>query len=159
MILDITKSVTLQVPVDRVWALLQDPPAVAACLPNVRDFRQVDGVPGKWATVLVEKLGPFSVQVALVIEVTEDAATHRITARVAGDDKGGAARVRGDLVAGVIPAGDSASADGATLNITSNVEVLGRLATLGAVPMKRRADQIFELFVKNIGLALEGQRG
>jgi carbon monoxide dehydrogenase subunit G len=155
VILDITKSVTLQVPVDRVWALLQDPPAVAACLPNVRDFRQVDAVPGKWATVLVEKLGPFAVQVALVIEVTEDAAAHRITARVAGDDKGGAARVRGDLVAGVVAAGDSA----ATLDITSNVEVLGRLATLGAVPMKRRADQIFELFVKNIGQALEGQRG
>ena len=154
MILDITKSVTLQVPVDQVWALLQDPPKVAACLPNVRDFRPA-GDAGKWATLLVEKLGPFSVQVALTIEVTGDAAAHRMTARVAGDDKGGQARVRGDLVAAVTAAGDAAS----TLEVASNVEVLGRLATLGAVPMRRRADQIFELFVKNIGQALEGQRG
>jgi len=154
VILDITKSVTLQVSVDRVWALLQDPPKVAACLPNVRDFRPADGA-GRWATQLVEKLGPFSVQVALTIEVIEDAAAHRMTARVAGDDKGGQARVRGDLVAAVTAAAGAAS----TLEITSNVEVLGRLATLGAVPMKRRADQIFELFVKNIGQALERQRG
>ncbi len=155
MILNITKSVTLQVPVDRVWALLQDPPRVAACLPNVKDFRPAEGVPGKWATLLVEKLGPFSVQVALTILVTEDPPTHRMTAKVAGDDKGGQARVRGDLIAGVTATGDAAS----TLEVSSNVEVLGRLATLGAVPMKRRADQIFELFVKNIGQALEGQRG
>ena len=157
MLLDITKSVTLQVPVDRVWALLQDPPKVAACLPNVRDFRPADGAAGasRWATLLVEKLGPFSVQVALTIEVMEDAAAHRMTARIAGDDKGGQARVRGDLVAAVTPAGEAA----APLEIASNVEVLGRLATLGAVPMKRRADQIFELFVKNIGQVLEGQGG
>jgi carbon monoxide dehydrogenase subunit G len=154
MLLDITKSVTLQVPVDQVWSLLQDPPRVAACLPNVRDFRPADGA-NRWATLLVEKLGPFSVQVNLTIEVMEEAATHRMTARVAGDDKGGQARVRGDLVAAVTAAGDAAS----TLEVASNVEVLGRLATLGAVPMKRRADQIFELFVKNIGQVLEAQGG
>lgn len=154
MILDITKSVTLQVPVDRVWALLQDPPRVAACLPNVKDFRPA-GDPGMWAMLLVEKLGPFSVQVALTILVTEDPATHRMTAKVAGDDKGGQARVRGDLIAGVTATGDAAS----TIEVSSNVEVLGRLATLGAVPMKRRADQIFELFVRNIGRVLEGQGG
>ena len=55
----------------------------------------------------------------------------------------------------MVVAGDAAS----TLEIASNVEVLGRLATLGAVPMKRRADQIFELFVKNIQQLLEGARG
>ena len=154
MILDITKSVTLPVPVEQAWALLQDPPKVAACLPNVRDFRPAEGQ-GRWATLLVEKLGPFSVQVALTIEVSEDAATHRMSAKVAGDDKGGQARVRGDVIASVRPAGESAS----TLDVASNVEVLGRLATLGAVPMKRRADQIFDLFVKNIGLALEGRHG
>ena len=91
MLLDITKSVTLQVPADRVWALLQDPPAVAGCLPNVKDFRPA-GDAGKWATLLVEKLGPFAVQVALTIEVTEDPVARKMTARVAGDDKGGAAR-------------------------------------------------------------------
>jgi hypothetical protein len=154
VILDITKNVTLQVPVDRVWALLQDPPRVAGCLPNVRDFRPADGE-NRWATVLVEKLGPFSVQVALTIEVSEDGAAHRMTAKVAGDDKGGQARVRGDLVASVRPEGDAAS----TLEVASNVEVLGRLATLGAVPMKRRADQIFDQFVKTIGQELEGDRG
>jgi carbon monoxide dehydrogenase subunit G len=154
VILDITKRVTLPVPPDQVWTLLQDPPRVAGFLPNVRDFRPLDA-PGRYATLLVEKLGPFSVQVALTIEVSEDASNHRMTAKVAGDDKGGQARVRGDLVATVQPEGDAA----ATLEVASNVEVLGRLATLGAVPMRRRADQIFEQFVQNIGGAFEAGHG
>jgi carbon monoxide dehydrogenase subunit G len=154
VILDITKRVTVPVPVDRVWALLQDPPRVAACLPNVRDFKALDG-PGRYSTLLVEKLGPFSVQVALTIEVVEDAAARRMTAKVAGDDRAGQARVRGDVSATVQPEGDAS----ATLEVASNVEVLGRLATLGAVPMRRRADQIFEQFVQNIGGALESRDG
>jgi carbon monoxide dehydrogenase subunit G len=154
MILDITKRVTLAVPADRVWALLQDPPRVAALLPNVRDFQAADG-PNRYSTLLVEKLGPFSVQVALTIEVAEDAAARRMTARVAGDDRAGQARVRGDLVATVRPESEAS----ATLEVASNVEVLGRLATLGAVPMRRRADQIFEQFVQNIGGAVEGGGG
>ncbi len=153
MILDIAKSVTLPVSADRVWALLQDPPKVAACLPSVSQFAAA-GAPGRYSTVLVEKLGPFSVQVALAIEVAEDAASRRMTAKVAGDDKGGQARVRGEVAATVQPSGD-----GSTLDVSSNVEVLGRLATLGAVPMRRRADQIFDQFVRNIGAALEAQRG
>lgn len=153
MILDITKRVTLAVPVERVWTLLQDPPRVAGLLPNIRDFRPTE-TPGRYATLLVEKLGPFSVQVALTIDVVEDAAAHRMTAKVVGDDKAGQARVRGDVVATVQPEGA-----GAGLEVASNVEVLGRLATLGAVPMRRRADQIFEQFVQNIGGALEAGGG
>jgi carbon monoxide dehydrogenase subunit G len=154
MILDITKRVTLAVPVDQVWSLLQDPPRVAALLPNVRDFK-VTETPGRYSTLLVEKLGPFSVQVALTIDVSEDAAARRMTAKVAGDDKAGQARVRGDVTATVQPESDAASA----LEVASNVEVLGRLATLGAVPMRRRGDQIFDQFVKNISESLEGSRG
>jgi carbon monoxide dehydrogenase subunit G len=154
VILDITKRVTLQVPPDQVWSLLQDPPRVAGFLPNVRDFRPLE-TPGRYATLLVEKLGPFSVQVALTIDVSEDAAHRKMTAKVAGDDKGGQARVRGDLVATVQPEGEAA----ATLEVASNVEVLGRLATLGAVPMRRRADQIFEQFVQNIGREFGGDCG
>jgi len=153
VILDITKRVTLQVPPDRVWQMLQDPSWIASLLPNVRDFKPLDA-PNRYSTLLVEKLGPFSVQVPLTIDVSEDAAKRQMTARVAGDDKGGQARVRGELVATVTPEGDAA----ASLEVASNVEVLGRLATLGAVPMRRRADQIFDQFVQNIGGAVEDSR-
>jgi uncharacterized protein len=153
MLLAITKSVTLPTTVEQVWALIRDPEAVASCLPNVRDFRST-GEAGRYATLLVERLGPFSVQVPLAIEVTEDEASHAMVARVSGDDKGGAARVRGDVRATVHP-----EADGARLEVGSDVEVLGRMASLGAVPMRRRGDQVFDQFVANIASALVARHG
>jgi carbon monoxide dehydrogenase subunit G len=153
MLLAITKSVTLPRSADEVWALLQQPVRVASCLPNVKEFTPA-AEPGRFTTLLVERLGPFAVQVALTIDVTEDAAARRMVASVSGEDKAGQARVRGDVTATVTPAGDAA-----TLEVTSNVEVLGRMAALGAIPMRRRGDQVFDQFVRNIGSLLEEQHG
>jgi carbon monoxide dehydrogenase subunit G len=153
MLLAITKSVTLPVDVDAVWAVIRDPQRVAGCLPNVRDFRPA-AEPGRYETLLVERLGPFGVQVALRISVEEDAAARTMVAHVAGDDRGGAARVRGDVRATVVPADG-----GSTLQVQSDVEVLGRLASLGAVPMRRRGDQVFDQFIANIAALLEAPRG
>jgi carbon monoxide dehydrogenase subunit G len=153
MLLAITKSVTLPRSADEVWTLLQDPVRVAGCLPNVKDFEPA-AEPGRYTTLLVERLGPFSVQVALTIEVSEDPGARRMVAAVAGEDRAGQARVRGDVTATVTAAGE-----GAILDVASNVEVLGRMAALGAVPMRRRGDQVFEQFVRNIGTLLEERHG
>ena len=153
MLLAITKSVALPRSADQVWALLQQPVRVAGCLPNVKEFEPA-AEPGRYTTLLVERLGPFTVQIALTIDVAEDAAGRRIVASVSGEDKGGQARVRGDVRATVRPSGD-----GSILDVASNVEVLGRMAALGAVPMRRRGDQVFEQFVRNIGTLLEEEHG
>jgi carbon monoxide dehydrogenase subunit G len=143
--LDIAKAAHLGRPVDDVWAVLRQPAWVAACLPNVQDFAETS-TPGRYETTLVERLGPFSVRVALTIDVTEEADDRRMTARIGGEDRGGQARVRGEVRAGVI-----ADGDGSRLDVTSEVEVLGRLASLGAGPIRRRGDQVFDQFVRTFG--------
>lgn len=153
MLMSIEKTATLEVPVDDAWAFLRDPERVAACLPNVRDFTAA-GEPGRYATTLVERLGPFSVQIALTIDVSEVEADRRMIARVSGEDRGGQARVRGEVTAAVAPSGDRT-----ILEVSSQVEVLGRMAALGAVPMRRRGDQVFEQFIQTIGSRLGGSRG
>jgi carbon monoxide dehydrogenase subunit G len=160
MLLAITKSVTLAAPVDAVWELIRDPERVAACLANLRDFRPT-GEAGRYSTLLVERLGPFGVQVGLTIAVEQDEAARTMIAHVSGEDRGGAARVRGDVRATVsaAPAGKGGDLTGSALEIVSDVEVLGRLASLGAVPMRRRGDQVFDQFVANIAALLEEPRG
>lgn len=155
MLLAIEKSVTLAASVDELWDLVNDPERVAACLPNVRDFRST-GEPGRYSTLLVERLGPFGVQVALTIAVEQDAAARTMVAHVSGEDRGGAARVRGDVRATVSP---GPADSGSRLEVTSDVEVLGRLAALGAVPMRRRGDQVFDQFIATIAARLEEPRG
>ena len=153
MLLDIAKTVTLHTPAAAVWSLLQQPVAVAGCLPDIRDFRAA-GQPDRYTTLMVERLGPFQVQMGLTIDVAVDAGAQQVVARVAGEDRTGQARVRGEVTAAVRPAGEDA-----ILEVVSHVEVLGRMATLGAVPMRRRGDQIFEQFIANIGALLGEQHG
>jgi carbon monoxide dehydrogenase subunit G len=149
VLLDISKSVTLPSSVEAVWAFVREPAQVAACLPSIHEFGP-GGRPDRYATLLVERLGPFSVRIPLTIDVAENAAGREIVATVTGDDRAGQARVRGEVRATVRPA-----SDGATLEVASHVEVLGRMAALGAVPMRRRGDQIFDEFVRTIGARLE----
>ena len=153
MLLNISKSATLPTSAETVWALLRQPKRVAACLPNVQEFSERDA-PGEYLAVLVERLGPFSIDVALSVNVVEDAAARRTTARVSGEDRAGNARVRGEVGATVMAAGA-----GATLDVTSRVEVLGRLATLGAVPIRRRGDQVFDQFIENLRVAVAAGAG
>ena len=148
MLLEITKSVALDQPADTVWEIVREPETVAACLPNIREFeRQGEG--HSYSATIEDKLGPFKVEVPVTIDVSEDAPARRMTANVAGNDKRGQARVRGEVAASVV-----AADGGSALELTSRIEVLGRLATLGAVPMRRRADQIFDVFVRNLSARL-----
>jgi carbon monoxide dehydrogenase subunit G len=77
-----------------------------------------------------------------------------MVARIAGEDRAGQARVRGEVSASV-----RESDGGSVLDVASDVEVLGRLASLGAVPIRRRGDQVFDQFVRNLVSLLEEGRG
>jgi carbon monoxide dehydrogenase subunit G len=151
MLLQIEKTANLEREAEVVWTFLQDPIRVAACLPNAHDFRRA-GEPNRFVATLVERVGPFKVQVPLTIDVTQEPELRRVSANVAGDDRSGQAKVRGDVRAQVQQA-----ASGSILVVDSKVEVLGRLATLGAMPMRRRGDQVFEVFLRNIEAVLSGK--
>jgi carbon monoxide dehydrogenase subunit G len=155
MLLTIEKSVTLRHPMTEVWELVRDARRVSACVPGVSDLVET-GEPGGYRATVSDKLGPFRLTVPVTVQVDEDPATHRIKARATGDDRGGHARVRGEMSVSVDVAdpGADAANPGAQLVVSSSIEVLGRLASLGAIPMKRRADQIFEQFVRNVESAL-----
>jgi carbon monoxide dehydrogenase subunit G len=148
MLLTIEKRVALGHPVAEVWELVRDARRVSACVPGVSDLVET-GEPGGYRATVSDKLGPFRLTVPVTVQVDEDPATHRIKARATGDDRGGHARVRGEMSVSV-----DASGTGAQLVVSSSLEVLGRLASLGAIPMKRRADQIFEQFVRNVEATL-----
>ena len=150
MRLTIDKTASLAVGADAAWEFLRDPVRVAACLPNVRSFSAVPDADNRYATTLVERIGPFSVSVGLRIDVTEDADAREMRADVSGEDRGGQARVRGTVRAAVVPEGDRSR-----LDVDSDVEVLGRLASLGAVPIRRRGDQVFDEFVRTLAAKLE----
>ena len=144
MLLEITKVAEVGATPADAWSLVRDVPRLSGCLPNVSDLKAVEE-DRRYAAVVADKLGPFRVQVPVQIELLEVDAPRRIVARLAGNDRGNLARVRGTLEATVEPVVDEA---GARLTVGVRLEVLGRLATLGAAPMRRRADEIFGEFAR-----------
>jgi carbon monoxide dehydrogenase subunit G len=133
MLLDISKEASINVPQTEAWALLRDVPRLSACIPKVSDV-QVLEADQRYAAVVSDRIGPFSLSMPIDLS---------------GDDKRGQARVRGTLEA------TAEAQNGSTqLRLGMRLEILGRLATLGAVPIRRRADEVLSEFLRNVASSL-----
>ena len=82
---------------------------------------------------LHEKVGPFKMTMNLEVRVTEVQEGSVLKAAIKGGDSVGLNRVSGSMQIGLAPA-----AAGTAMRFEASVEVLGKLATLGAVPIRRR---------------------
>jgi carbon-monoxide dehydrogenase small subunit len=88
------ESFVIDCPAREVWQLLQDTPAVAACLPGARvTEHDPDGAKGTMAV----KLGPITAQFAGTAAIERDEAAMRGIIRGAGSDRGSGSRTRGEV--------------------------------------------------------------
>jgi carbon monoxide dehydrogenase subunit G len=145
MLLEVTRTAHVGVPRAAAWALLRDVPRLSACIPKVSDL-QVLEPDRRFSAVVSDRIGPFALAVPVTIQVREVEEPTRITADLAGDDRRGQARVRGTLEAAAESTGEAAT----ELRLGMRMEILGKLATLGAVPIRRRADEVFNQFVERV---------
>ena len=148
VLLEVKKVTDVGAPPAAAWELVRDVRRLSGCIPGVSDVRVLEA-DRRYAAVVADKLGPFRLQVPVQIELLAIDEPRRLVAELSGNDSRGQARVRGTLEAALEPAGQ-----GTRLALGMRMEVLGRLATLGAAPMRRRADEIFNEFVGCVGAEL-----
>lgn len=148
MLLDVTKTTEVGAPPIDAWGLIRDVPRLSGCIPNVSNVQQIEA-DRRYTAVVSEKLGPFRLQVPVQIELRSVDEPRQIVAELSGNDSRGQARVRGTLDARLEPAGQ-----GTRLTLSVHLEVLGKLAALGAAPMRRRTDEIFNEFVRRVSAEL-----
>jgi carbon monoxide dehydrogenase subunit G len=122
------------------WSFIRDVERLTGCIPNVSDLRTLDP-DRRYSAVVSDQLGPFKLSVPVEIELEAIDEPHSISAAVTGTDRRGQARINGTLGANIQP-----FEAGTRIALTMRMEVLGKLATLGAAPMRRRADDIFSKF-------------
>jgi carbon monoxide dehydrogenase subunit G len=148
VLLDVKKTTDVSASPSAAWALIRNVPRLSGCIPGVSDLREIE--PDKrYAAVVADKLGPFKVQIPVQIELQTIDEPRQIVAELTGNESKGQARVRGTLDATLAPLDQ-----GTRLELSMRMEVLGRLAALGAGPMRRRADEIFNEFVRRVGAEL-----
>lgn len=146
MLVRLQEHLHLDAPPEEVWKLLRDTPRLTALLPGVESVTSM-GEPGAeaYAAKASDKIGPFKVTLNLEVRITEANEPSLLKAALKGADSLGLNRVTGSLQVALSPA-----PSGTQMRFEASVEVLGKLATLGAVPMRRRTTESFAEFARNI---------
>ena len=146
MLLKIAEELPLSAAVDEVWKLLRDTPRLTGLLPGVESVARIQEE-GKeaYAAKVSDKIGPFKITMNLEVRITETVEPSLLKATLKGADSLGLNRMTGSMQVALSPA-----SSGTQMHFEASIEVLGKLATLGAVPIRRRTTQVFAEFAKNI---------
>ena len=122
----IENTVEVDAPLERVWALVNDIPRVAPCMPGaaltgVGDDDTYEG------TVAV-KLGPLRMSYKGKVSIDEvDDANHSARLTASGRDTKGAGTARATVETRLEPAGETHT----RLHVTSDVQLTGKVASFG----------------------------
>jgi len=146
MLLEIREELNLDASLEDVWRLLRDTPRLARLLPGVEGVAPLNQ-PGVEAyhTKATDKIGPFKVTLNMEICMAETREPSFLKAGVKGADSIGLNRITGTLHVTLSPASSATQ-----MRFEANIEILGKLATLGAVPIRRRVTEKFAEFARNV---------
>jgi carbon-monoxide dehydrogenase small subunit len=121
---NITNQFEVKRPVDAVWAMFQDVPAVAQCLPGAA--LTDDKGDGAYAGHVEVKLGPMSAKFEGEATITPDAAAKSGHIEGKGADKAGGSRGHVKVDYGL-----TASERGTTVTVDANITLSGAIAQFG----------------------------
>ena len=144
MLVNLTHTLTLATTQQDAWNLLRDMKRLAALIPSVESVTPVDVE--KHVARIVERVGPFRLSLKLEVKIVQAVEPSLLQAELSGADSHGQNRLSGTICAEL----KRASSAGTLLSMDSRVEVTGTLATLGAAPIRRRANELFAQFAERL---------
>jgi carbon monoxide dehydrogenase subunit G len=146
MLLKLTEDVPINASIDEIWKLLRDTPRLTRLLPGVENVEPLNekGLEA-YAARVSEKIGPFKITMNMEVRITETNEPSLLKAAIKGADSMALNRITGSMQVALNPA-----SSGTQMHFEASIEILGKLATLGAVPIRRRTTQAFAQFAQNI---------
>lgn len=138
---------------EEVWALFWDIPTLAACIPGCTNAR-AEAEPGRYAAVVEVRVGRFRVEFELTIIVGETVEGEMIRARAQGRDRRTRSAMVSDLELRVAPQ----QPDGALIHLHNDLQVYGRLGSMGHNVVRRRSEDLMDEFARNLGARLSRSR-
>jgi carbon monoxide dehydrogenase subunit G len=141
-------SIDIAAPVGAVWPVVIDPTDLAACVPGVKEVRQVD--PQTFEGAIRASVGPidgdFSFR-AVLVDVVEP---ERLTVRVEGTDSMTKSRVLADVLAEL-----TSTETGTTLRYSATITTKGRLAIIGDMVLRATAGMLIGQVTRCLRARLE----
>jgi carbon monoxide dehydrogenase subunit G len=143
--LHFSERLEVPAPLAEAWAFIWDAPRLAGCLPGCVGVEEIE--PGKlYRARFEDHVGPYKVHFDLNIEVKETQPLERVRIFASGRDPRLGITQRVDLTVELRDAGLA----GTALAVEAEVEILGKVATLGQFVVKRKAQEVVRGFTHNI---------
>lgn len=143
-------EVTLPEPPEHVWSVMVDVPRIASCIPGCENVQEVVRLESYSAT-LKQRIGPFKLEVPAEVKVDGYDEPHFLKAHASGVDK--LTRTKLSVVFDVTLT--PVNQDSTLFAISAELQVAGKLASLGYGLIKKKAEENFAEFEKRIREQLE----
>ena len=140
----IESKFTLKAPIQQVWDFLLDPGTLASCIPGTEKMEAIDDK--TYESVVKQKVGPISVKLKFNTTLTEMEPPRYLKAVGRGADVTKAGTFTQETIVNLT----EISKDEVEVSYSSNVSIVGRLATFGERIMRAKAKSVGEEFSKNL---------
>jgi carbon monoxide dehydrogenase subunit G len=135
---------TLKAPIQEVWDFLLKPETLASCIPGAEKMEAIDDK--TYESVVKQKVGPISVKFKFTTTITEVDPPRHLKAVGRGEDIAKAGTFSQETTVDLA----EISKDEVEVSYSSNVSLVGRLATFGERIMRAKAKSVGEEFTKNL---------
>ena len=147
--MDFSHSLIVDAPAQRVWSLLRDPHSIATAIPGFRDVEVIDD--DNFSVQISQRIGPFRARFDLRMNITEIVDLKLIRATGQGAEAGGGFLKVPSAVVEMASLGDGKT------ELSFNIEftLLGKLGAMGYPLVKRKAEEMAQVFGENLQERLE----
>ena len=142
-------SFTVKAPIDTVWAFLRDPRQVARCIPGTEKIEVIDDT--HYHVVAGARVSFLTMSFSMNVAVTEIDAPRRLVSVAEGSDSRLKERVKLTSELKLEPVSPAET----TLSYRIDLNVFGRLASIGFSVIKGKARQMAADFAAGIRARLE----
>jgi uncharacterized protein len=143
-------SFDVDAPIDDVWSALLDVERVAPTVPGAEVLERTGD--DAYKVAIKVRVGPMSMKYQGEVEITDrDEAEHRAVMKARARESRGQGTANADVV--MVLSGD----DGRTsATVTTDVQLSGKVATMGQGVLQDVSGRLVETFAKNLAAMLEG---
>jgi carbon monoxide dehydrogenase subunit G len=150
--MEFRRNAQINAPLDQVWALIDDIPAVAGCIPGVADL-ELKG-PQEFDCVISQRVGSVKSKFTLHTVISDLDPRKRLTLVSTGQDRSLGSNVKANLQFGLGDKGEATEVD-----IVADFQVTGRIATFGHRIIAAKAEQVVMEALRNVDQLLAERRG
>ena len=144
---------TMKAPIQKVWDFLLAPGTLVSCIPGAEKMEPVDDK--TWEGIVKQKVGPIGIKLQFTQTFAEIEPPKHLKAVGRGSAVGGAGTFSQETIV------DMKELGGGEVEIaySSNVSLVGRIATFGERIMRAKVNKVGEEFINNLQNKLQKELG